>query len=54
MNVNVRTEYTPNVYTVTDEDTGEVLVFSLWGELKHVRLFDLTRKHVDPWRSDYR
>ena len=42
--MNVRTDYEPGVYTVTDDDTGEILIFALWGELKHVKLYDLTRK----------
>lgn len=35
-------------YTVTDVETGELLIFSLWGELEHVRLFDLVRKFQPP------
>jgi hypothetical protein len=37
----------PNVHTVTDEDTGEILIFALWGQLEHVKLFELTRKLAD-------
>lgn len=53
--MNVRTEYTPNVIRITNDDTGEVLVFSLCGELKYVRLFELRRerKPSAPTFSDY-
>ena len=50
----LRTRYSPSVYTVTDEDTGEVLAFTLWGELKHVRLFSISsgRTRKSAW-ADY-
>lgn len=53
--MNLRTRYMPGVYTVTDEDTGEILIFSLWGTLEHARLFDLTRerKTQAPALADY-
>lgn len=51
----LRTEYKPGFYTVTDEDTGEILVFALWGELEHVRLFELSRRisEAQPLFADY-
>jgi hypothetical protein len=53
--MNLRTRYMPGVYTVTDEDTGEILVFALWGTLQHVRLFDLSVRHTQRRspRDDY-
>lgn len=53
--MNLRTRYRPGVYTVTDDDTGEILIFSLWGTLEHVRLFDLTRERKThrPALADY-
>lgn len=44
--MNVRREFQPGLYTVTDEDTGEVLIFSFYGNLPYVRLFELIR--IDP------
>ena len=42
--MNLRITYAPGVNIVADEDTGEILIFSLWGELEHVKLYELTRK----------
>ncbi len=39
--MNLRTRYRPGVYTVTDDDTGEILIFSLMGTLEFVRVYDL-------------
>lgn len=53
--MNVRTEYAPGVITITDEDTGEILVFSLWGQLEHVKLYEISRKASEkrPLFADY-
>ena len=44
--MNLRTTFAPGVYTVTDDDTGEILIFALAGELQYSRLYELSR--VDP------
>lgn len=44
--MNLRNDYKPGLYTVTDEDTGEILIFALYGELQYSRLYELSR--VDP------
>ena len=47
--MNLRNDYKPGLYTVTDEDTGEILIFALYGELQYSRLYELSR--VDPQTS---
>ena len=53
--MNTRTTYAPGVTTIRDEDTGEVLVFALWGELEHVKLYELLRQSTkrNPFVIDY-
>lgn len=53
--MHTRTTYAPGVTTIRDDDTGEVLVFALWGELEHVKLYDLVRPSTkrNPFVIDY-
>lgn len=42
--MNLRVTHEPGTHIVTDDETGEILIFALWGELQHVKLYELTRK----------
>ena len=43
-----RVERSPGVYAITDTETGEILIFTLYGKLPFVRVFEMTRRLNSP------